>query len=439
MDKKVTETASGGAMGSGSIAAVPSGGNGGQDTPMRLKNFMRDFFQKAQNRMRYKSVEELIPKTYKKLTESKTGLNGVFSELKNSETQSYDERHTVTYGVEDDDGNLMKVTVPYEQSEEFEAAMAHQLAEIEDYKCTGHKGRNISMAELLYELKDQFTILDVEFPTIPADVVYNADQATEAVDDLDTEDGDQSFGDDETGEFGDEDQSQDGEGFGDDLDDDSVEDFENEPEEANDAESILASVMDTLKAQADAEKAKADAEAEKARAKQAEYSAKAAAVELEKQEELVRVESEMEAQKEKEKEAKKISDIAKHNYEKSKSFNEGFNFSPLMQSVLSEQKINVLLVKDKEQVNEVDQFDTMQSLQRQKAIIRQKFTSNPEDAPETKRFKQQQLKFSMDELNAKIRAARSREQYQQMMKQKQDQEDQDRNQNDHNDGDSGEA
>lgn len=413
MSKKISETASAGAMGSGAIAAVPGGG-GGENTPDRLKNFMKDFFQKAQNRMRYKSVEELIPKTFKKLTESNMSLNSVFSELKNSETQSYDEKNVVTYGVEDDDGNLMKITVPHEQSEEFESTLTRQLAEIEDFKRTGHKGRNISMAELLYELKDSFTVLDVDFPTIPSNVVYNADQATEAVDDFSDESTDEfddsaeqtdDMTDSNMDDNADNVDGEDDENM-DDMDDESVEDFSDEPE-SNDAESILASVMSTLKAQADAEKAKADAEAEKARAKQAEYSAKAAAVEMERQEELVRIESEMEEQKEKEKEAKRISDIAKHNYSKSKSFTEGYSFSPLMESVLMK-------------INEVDEFDTLQSLQRQKSIVRQKFAASPDDEPETKRFKQQQLKFAMDELNAKIRAARSREQYKALMQRKED-------------------
>ena len=401
MKKKIKETASAGSISSSSIANS-YGGSRSDDSTESMTQFFAKYLKKTKgNTFQYKVID-MKPFKFGKINESDATLNSIFSNLKNSEKQSYEKQKTVTYGVEDDNGNLMKITIPRDQSEDFEVRLSKELAEIEDFKSSGHKGKNISMAELLYDLKDDYEILDVEFPTIPSDVVYNAEMASEDVGD--------DMGDDMGDEF-DNDMGDDMEGMGDDmgeLDDESVEDFE-EDEVGNDEGSMLSSIMDMLKKQADAEKAKADAEAEKARAKQAEYSAASARMEMEKQEDVVRIESEMDEQKQKEKEAKKMAEIAKHKYSQSKSFNEGFNFSEMM--------IDVIV--------EFDELETPEMLQKQKRLLKQKFQSSPTDTPEQKKYKQERYRYALVELNAKIRGAKSAESHnaREANKNKQDQSD----------------
>lgn len=435
MNNNIKETASAGSIGSASIANSFSGARG--NNPTNLKDFMEDFFKKTKNTLKYTEVE-MIPTKFSKLEESTDTLSGVFSELKNSERKSYDTPSS-TYGVEDDNGNIMKITVPSEQGEEFEERLGHELAEMEDFKSTGHSGKDISMAELLYMLKDEFNILDVEFPTIPSDVIYNADDASTDVEEnnLNVGNGDDMDADGEMNPDMDGEMNPDGEMSpdigGDDMnpdmdggmnpddmgDDDSVEDFGDETETPSTPESMLASVMDMLKATAEAEKAKADAEAEKARAKQSEFSAASARIEMKKQEDLVRIESEMDEQKNKEKESKKMADIARHNYNKSRSIGESLTFS------------NSFITM----IHEFDEFDNVNSLRRQKVILRQKFASSPDDSPKERRYKQEQLKLATQEIQAKMRRVQSRDKFDKSgNRREQDNEEQNNNTNQTDDG-----
>jgi hypothetical protein len=398
MVKKINETASAGAMGGGSIAVKTSRGFGEKNSPQKLIDFLKDFFNRNTTKLDYKPVTDMIPKKINKLYES-TDISDVFATLKNSEYKSVERKDTVVFGIEDDDGNIMRITLPSEQGNEFEIRVSKELAEIEDFKKSGHVGKNMSMAELLYELKKEFDILDVDFPKIPSDVIYNEKNTTTSVEEVQDD-----FNQDENLEKSDDMEMQDMDDMNgapdgsdmqdmDDMEDDSVEDFE-EPQ-GNSAESILASVMATLKAQADAEKAKADAEAEKAKAQQAEYSSKIASMEMDKQQQMMEIEAEMDAQKEKEKEAKKMADIARHNYQKNKMMaSENFKFSPMMYNIL-----------------ESDQFDSIQSLQREKINIRTKYAPSSTDTVEQKMYKQEQMRLALKELMAKIQQVRSRDNF----------------------------
>jgi len=329
--KNIHESAAGGSVSAHSIAVRPDAG-GSHRHPIKkrtdsLLDFMTKFHSKVANRAQMKPVKT----PFNISINEDVSLDQIYSKLSGIENSSRkDDDNAVTYGVEDDQGNIMKITVRADQGEEFEVALAQELGDIEAYKMTGRggKGRDVSMAEVLFNLKQKFDVIDVEFPEIPTDKVYNADKISdpsevaepEFDDDLDLGDEDEDLG--LEGEGGDEDEGEGDEGDDLDLDDDlDLGDDEDEEDEDmgeelgaedEDEESILKSIVNMMSAEAEARKAQYEAEAEKSRAMQAEYSMKAAKEEMHKQEDLLRMEEEQKKQKDREQEAKKLADLARY-------------------------------------------------------------------------------------------------------------------------------
>lgn len=391
---------------------------------------------------RLKSFLEMKQRRMFHISES-FDMDDVMSRLSSLETDS-DAESTVSFGIEDDEGNLMKVTVRAEQAEEFEERLANELADAARRKeVTGEK-TSISMAELLLKLNDEFDIVDASFPTIPSDGVYNADKVQYGVADTAQEDiggdnldafpegdpmaggdaamggdmgadpmagGDAGMGGDMGGDMGADPMAGDAGaegGEGDEFfDDDSVEDFPADVDSENPEQNLLTAVLKMLTADAEAKKAQADAEAEKARAQQAEYTAMAAKNSIAQQEEVMRMEADMERQKTKEKEAKKLSDLARYRVQKAGGFNEGAKRS-------FGQHLDMML--------EFEELDSVQSLTRQKGAIRIKYAPAQGDSPETINYKRQQLSNAMRELDAKIRMAQTRDRYYAKMNKQQQQQ-----------------
>jgi len=436
--EKVDETAAAGSTGAGSIAVVPSNRLGGMQTRMNLKDYMLKFHQGIANRYRFHPVAmEGSVGSFERLTESSgypDQLKDVTSRLKDLQNSGeYDNKDIISYGVRDDTGNMMIITVPLQQSEEFEQRIAQTLADVLDFKKTG-KGEDKSLAELLYELKDEFTIITAEFPKLPKDAVYNADEITEADPDPemgDDEGGADSFGGDGLGDLegGDDEGNPNASGSEDDLgdlegdpeDEDMGDDFES----GDSKEDLMVSVLGMLKSQNEKETAQANAEAEQAKAKQAEIAMMSSKDTVAKEEELISAQAEMDAVKDKEKSAKKMRELATFNYKKKMAMGEGF----------SELFTQIVL--------ELDANDTPQTLRRQMVNIRTKYKIGPEDDLETKQFKQKQSQSERKELQIRMRAARNRTDYEDDMddkerdeldkdqeQQRQDQDQLDQRQND---------
>ncbi len=427
--QKLNETAGGGATGAGGVAVRTDGPGISGKQRRSLQDYLRKFQKRVVNRYKFAPVTPFPIRLGEAFD-----LQDVLSRLRGIEGKSVEPRDNVTYGVEDDEGNIMKVTVRKDQAAEFEAVLAHELADIEAFSVTGEQGKDVSMAELLYNLKDKFDIIDVEFPKIPTDVVYNADQATvqpasqmpandQVTDDQTNLDqggdigapggmeGEDDLGpvangkdrmdlNDISGEGIDdlEGDAMGGEGEqGDELalepegDAEGVEGFEEPPADEG---SILDRVLDMLKAQAEAETAKANAEAEKYRADQAEYSARAAQATVAQQEELARMEADMEKQKAQEKQAKKLADIAKYRVQQTSSFG----------------------------VNESDSGETVALVRKLMAALPQKWEVFPNDDMATRAYKNQQQANEMRELQARMRSARAREIYAKQQREKGQQE-----------------
>jgi hypothetical protein len=343
-------------------------------------------------------------------------LNDVASRFKDLQTGATDD-DTVTYGVEDDQGNLMKVTVRSDVAKDFEERLAHEIQKNAEFNTDINKipNRNTpSMAEVLFKLKDEFEIIDVEFPTIPKNTVYKAagvdvrePESGVGKTDLDN---DLGYEDDEFGSPDGEDEFGLGGGEGDDLDsldgeldgedgmgvpgeddfsdDESVEDFSGGGASSGGTEGLLNAILQMLQSDAEAKKAQAEAEAEKAKALQAEYSAKAATASIAQQTELMAMEQDIAKQKEKEKEARKLADLAKFQVKKSNSFtSEAVNASAAVDKILLE----------------LDVVDNMQSIMAVRRVINTAYRPLPTDDEATKKYKQTQRRLAMQEWMAKRR------------------------------------
>jgi len=91
----------------------------------------------------------------------------VMSKLDAAEKRARDEQDTVPFGLEDEDGNIIKVYVKAEEADEFESALAAMLAGEDEDEDDENSGMEI--AEVLFQLKDRFQIVDVEWPNIEGD------------------------------------------------------------------------------------------------------------------------------------------------------------------------------------------------------------------------------------------------------------------------------
>lgn len=119
-----------------------------------------------------------------------------------------DEVDTVTFGMELDDGSIVKVYVNATQADKFEHALSQLL------------GKEDDVEEAINTLADSFDIVDVEWPHNMQD--HNVDQASDAS--IDTPDSDDDTIDDENSEI-------DLTIFGDDDEGDSIDGEENESTE----------------------------------------------------------------------------------------------------------------------------------------------------------------------------------------------------------------
>ena len=101
----------------------------------------------------------------------------------------------------------------------------------------------------------------------------------------------------------------------------------------------------------------------------------------------------MDAVKDKEKSAKKMRELATFNYKKKMAMGEGF--SELFTEIIFE----------------LDANDTPQTLNRQIRNVRDKYRVDQRDGPEDRQFKQKQAASERKELQIRMRASRTRDNY----------------------------
>lgn len=200
---------------------------------------------------------------------------------------SEDFRDTVTFGLEDDDGNVVRVRVKYDQAAEFEKAMqSFMLDANEDEQLP-------EIAELLFKLKDQFDIVDVEWPEIEED-----EEEGQVLDNGEMPQGDEGgIGLTDDGELAG------GMADGDDL---GLGGAPAEPAVTD----LLTQVIDMMKADAEARKADARAREAEAKNREAEAAISQAQTRVKHEEELLDMDTYNKQKKEQEKEAKRLAQLA---------------------------------------------------------------------------------------------------------------------------------
>ncbi len=204
----------------------------------------------------------------------------VTAKLKSLEQRdSEDFRDTVAFGLEDDDGNVVRVRIKHDQAPEFEKALQAFMSDAnEDEELP-------EIAELLFKLKDQFDIVDVEWPEIEED-----EEEGQVLDN-----GEMPQGDD-AGLAGDP--GLEGDGLGD------------APPAEPAVTDLLTQVIDMMKADADARKADARAREAEAKNREAEAAISQAQNRVKHEEELLDMDTYNKNKKEQEKESKRLAQLA---------------------------------------------------------------------------------------------------------------------------------
>lgn len=213
---------------------------------------------------------------------------------------------TTAFGLEDEDGNMVKVYVRDEQAKDFEHQLATMLAGEDDD--ANQETTSLEIAEVLFKLKDKFDIVDVEWPGIEGDEEEEQEMAG-AEGGLGAEAGAEGGLDAEAGaETGDL-SGVEGDEAGLDAEGDMTADEEG-------AESALKQVIDMMKSDAEAKKAEADARTAEAKAKEAEFTAQSSANKVRKEEQIYDMEAAEKEKSEQDKETQQLAKLARFQHQK---------------------------------------------------------------------------------------------------------------------------
>ncbi len=216
----------------------------------------------------------------------------VLSKVTAAEKEVQTNNDTTKFGLQDSNGEIVLVYVASDQAEDFEQAMARALADVDE-------STQPEIAEVLFNMHDQFNIVNVEWPGVVEDEEEDATDESEIEGNMDGED---EFGEDgsEDGEFGGED---------DDMGD------EDDDMGGDAAGGTLDAVIQMMVADSEAKRQEALARAAEARAKEAEASAKIADGKLRAEEEVADMEAYYDTKNEEQKEAKKLAKLAKYRHD----------------------------------------------------------------------------------------------------------------------------
>jgi len=249
--------------------------------------------EKVKVKKKKKKKTSLLRRTIAEM-EQKFDQADVISKLKAAEKSATIDQDTVAFGLEDEDGNMVKVHVRAEQAEDFQAALETALAGNEDDETEDTS--SVEIAEVLFELKDKFEIVDIEWGAIPEDEEENQEIEGEGGDELGLGGEEGDMGDED---LGDEDMVADEDGLGD--------------EEV--AATALTQVIDMMKADSEAKKAEADAKKAEAEAKTAGFAAQAAAEKVKQEEDILDMETYNKSKADADKESKRLAQLAKYKHD----------------------------------------------------------------------------------------------------------------------------
>ncbi|MGZ8924419.1 MAG: hypothetical protein ACXW2E_00915 [Nitrososphaeraceae archaeon] len=204
----------------------------------------------------------------------------VVAKLKSLENQeSVDYRDTTIFGLVDNNGKIIKVTLPNDQSQGFEQDIQHFLGARDETE------QAPEVAEILFKLKDRYTIINVEWPQVEEEQEESQELANNPEGENPPE--------------------------GDLPPEDDLPPQGPETENTGQVQSLLTQVIDMMKADATARKAEAQAREAEAKTKQAEAARNQAMARVKQEEQFMDMDVYNKAQKEKEKEAKRLAQLAK--------------------------------------------------------------------------------------------------------------------------------
>ena len=298
---RLKEDAAGGAVGAGGVAAaatplfasmvkrsVPDAPK--PDTKKKSKKKKGLGLQEAFDDMGMQGQVDPSAGSPRASSDPSFDASGVVSKLKgleNKEKQDY--RDTVSFGLEDDNGGLVRVSVRTEQAQDFEKALQAYMVNDED--------ENLEIAEILFKLRDQFDIVDVQWPTVEED-----------------EEEDMALGQQPGAEGGMPPEGEMPVGDEDMLGGDAG----MPPPEDDQATSVLTQVIDMMKADAEARKAEARAREAEAKAKEAESVVNQAMAKVKQEEQFLDMDTYNKAKKDEEREAKRLAQLMKWKHDMAK-------------------------------------------------------------------------------------------------------------------------
>lgn len=277
------EDAAGGAVCAGDVASVAA--------PLMASTFKRavpptepvkviKIGKKAPKQKKRKGLRETF---YAALgEEAPAQTDEVVAKLKSLENrESVDNRDTVTFGLEDDGGKIVRVTVRADQAENFERALQSAMSDDPTQP-------RVEIAELLFDLKDEYDIVDVDWPEIEEDEEESQQLKQPAADSAEVPPDADSMGDSEP----------------------DIPDVGADSTEAS-TKDLLTQVIDMMRADADARKADARAREAEAREREAEAASRQAMARVKQEEQLLDMETYNKAKKEEDREAKRLAQLAK--------------------------------------------------------------------------------------------------------------------------------
>jgi len=306
LSELLKESASAGATSAGGVAndrgTLFGGGNGGSTIMLRRMGFVEvgDLPNKKKKKQLFKSLREADSSA---VAVKPFDYQDTLSKLDQAvKTASERKEDVAVFGLEDDEGKIVKVYVDKDQASKFEDALAIMLADNDTIFSDEDEPKNEQeIAEILYKLKDQFNIRDVEWGTI------HGDEEEEEQVDVDSEEG----ADDMESDLTDVDSE---EGV-DELGVDELGDEESEAPDESDAQTALQAVIAMMQSDSEARKAEADARKSEADAVIARNASAAAQAQVAKEEDLLDMKTHEKAQKDAKKEAETLAKLAKYKKE----------------------------------------------------------------------------------------------------------------------------
>jgi hypothetical protein len=236
-------------------------------------------------------------KRKKKLTEmdhnNEFSASDVISKIDNVSKKSEHKKNTACYGLEDSDGNITKIYVDKDQADEFKEALDKLLDD--------EHGKNIDVAEILFNLRHTFKIVDVEWPK-------DIEEDEEVTNKLDGQNDEKPS--DLPQEVPPTDPAADAA-----MPPMPEEEPSSEIGEPADNTSILMKVIDLLKADTDAKKAESDAKKAESEMRQQKLSMELTNQKISHEEQLLKSEDYFKQQNEKKKEDDRLAKLAKYRHE----------------------------------------------------------------------------------------------------------------------------